>query len=84
MINAFADRLELKGFFSAAPRFDFEDEKVKELAHLIHESFRVIDMTGGILNLYPWIRHIAPDLSGFKPLMNTHVPLWTFLKVRNS
>lgn len=38
-------------------------------------------MTGGILNLYPWIRHIAPNLSGYKPLMKTHFPLWNFLKV---
>lgn len=54
---------------------------MKDLAHLIHESFRVIDMTGGLLNLYPWIRHFAPNLSGYKPLMKTHQPLWNFLKV---
>lgn len=62
-------------------RFDFDDERVLNLAHTVHESFRVIDMTGGILNLYPWIRHIAPNLSGYEPLMKTHYPLWNFLKV---
>lgn len=63
-------------------RFDFEDARVNELVHLIHESFRVIDMTGGLLNLYPWIRHIAPNLSGYTALLNTHKPLWNFLKVK--
>lgn len=38
-------------------------------------------MTGGILNLLPCVRHIAPDASGYRPLINAHKPLWSFLKV---
>lgn len=53
------------------------------LLKMIHDSFRVIDMSGGILNQFPFVRYIAPTLSGYKPLINTLSPLWAFLKVRN-
>lgn len=46
---------------------------------MIHECFRVIDMTGGILNLFPMIRYIAPVLSGYQPLLDVHKPIWNFL-----
>lgn len=51
------------------------------LLKMIHDSFRVIDMSGGILNQFPFVRYIAPNLSGYKPLINTLSPLWAFLKV---
>lgn len=47
---------------------------------MIHECFRIIDMTGGVLNLFPWLRYIIPNSSGYKPLVNAHVPIWTFLR----
>lgn len=61
-------------------RFDHDDERLQKLLHMIHECFRIIDMTGGILNLFPWLRHIAPNLSGYKPLVEAHSPIWTFLR----
>lgn len=60
-------------------RFEYDDERLLRLCHLIHECFQVIDMTGGILNLIPSIRYIAPSRSGYKPLINAHKPLWEFL-----
>jgi methyl farnesoate epoxidase/farnesoate epoxidase len=57
-----------------------DDERLEILTKLIHESFRIIDMSGGILNQFPEIRHIMPDLSGYRPLVNTLKPLWVFLK----
>lgn len=62
-------------------RFPLEDRRLQQLLFHIHECFRVIDMTGGILNLLPCVRHFAPDSSGYRPLVNAHKPLWTFLKV---
>lgn len=50
---------------------------------MIHDSFRIIDMSGGILNLCPPIRYILPEKSGYKPLLNTLRPLWEFLQVKN-
>lgn len=63
-------------------RFQLEDKRLQKLVFMIHECFRVIDMTGGILNLLPCVRHFAPDLSGFRTLVNAHKPLWSFLKVK--
>lgn len=47
---------------------------------MIHKCFQVIDMTGGVLNLFPWVRHFAPVSSGYKPLVEAHKPLWSFLQ----
>lgn len=62
-------------------RFPLEDRRLQKLLFLIHECFRVVDMTGGILNLLPCVRYFAPDSSGYRPLINAHKPLWSFLKV---
>lgn len=62
-------------------RFALEDERLTMLLKMIHDSFRVIDMSGGILNQFPFIRHIAPNSCGYRPLINTLSPLWAFLKV---
>lgn len=51
-----------------------------QLIKLIHDSFRVIDMSGGVLNQFPLVRYIAPDACGYRPLINTLRPLWGFLK----
>lgn len=48
-------------------RFALEDERLTMLLKMIHDSFRVIDMSGGILNQFPFVRYIAPNLSGYKP-----------------
>lgn len=61
-------------------RFEYDDERLQKLLFMIHECFRVVDMTGGILNLFPWVRHIAPTLSGYKPLCDAHQPIWSFLQ----
>lgn len=50
---------------------------------MIHECFRVIDMSGGLLNLIPWIRHLAPNLSGYSRLVSAHKPLWKFIEVKS-
>ncbi|XP_037035613.1 methyl farnesoate epoxidase-like [Bradysia coprophila] len=64
----------------AGHRFSLEDERLSMLLKMIHDSFRVIDMSGGILNQFPFVRYIAPNGSGYKPLVNTLSPLWAFLK----
>lgn len=69
---------------STINRFEFDDERLQKLLHMIHECFRVIDMSGGLLNLIPWIRHLAPNLSGYRPLVNAHTPLWKFIEVKSA
>lgn len=65
---------------SFSHRFEYDDERLLRLCHLIHKCFQVIDMTGGVLNLIPSIRYVAPSRSGFRPLLDAHRPLWAFLR----
>lgn len=61
-------------------RFDLDDRQAIALMETIHKSFQVIDMSGGILSQLPWLRFIAPDKTGYRPLVETMKPLWEFLK----
>lgn len=65
----------------AGHRFDLYDARLGKLIKLIHDSFRVIDMTGGVLNQFPFVRHLAPEMCGYQPLLRTLRPLWEFLMV---
>lgn len=62
-------------------RFELDDKKLEWVMETIHKSFRVIDMSGGVLNQFPPIRYVLPDKSGFAPLLNLLSPLWKFLQV---
>lgn len=61
-------------------RFELDDLQVISLMENIHKSFRVVDMSGGILNHLPFVRHFFPVKSGYQPLVETMQPLWEFLK----
>lgn len=80
MNNAFdVSILNLIWTMMAGYRFELDDQRLDSLKKYIHESFRIIDMSGGILNQFPAIRHLFPTRSGFKPLVNALQPLWQFL-----
>lgn len=66
----------------AGKRYDLEDKKLKFLCDLIMRLFRAVDMSGGILNFMPFMRHVFPGLSGYKELSGIHKALHEFLKVR--
>ncbi|XP_070495476.1 methyl farnesoate epoxidase-like [Chironomus tepperi] len=60
-------------------RFELDDQKLIDLVAAVHKNFQVLDMSGGILNLFPAIRHIIPEQSGYKELVDTMRPIWSFL-----
>lgn len=60
-------------------RFELDDTQVVQLIESNHKCFRIIDMSGGTLNLFPFVRHFFPDASGYRPLINAMQPLWEFL-----
>lgn len=62
-------------------RYDLEDGKLKLLCDLIMRLFRAVDMSGGILNFMPFMRHVAPGLSGYNELRSIHKALHDFLGV---
>lgn len=60
-------------------RFELEDQQLIMLMEMIHKSFQIIDMSGGILSQLPWLRFIAPEKTGYSQLIKTLEPLWDFL-----
>lgn len=60
-------------------RFELDDERLINLVAAVHKNFQVVDMSGGILNLFPWIRHIMPVASGYRELVDTMKPIWDIL-----
>lgn len=65
----------------AGHRFALNDVKLAKLMDLVHVSFRMLDMSGGILNQMPFIRFLAPKCSGYKDIKNILTEFYTFLKV---
>lgn len=40
-----------------------------------------LDMIGALFSHLPALRFIAPEMSGYKPFLETHQELWAFVKV---
>ncbi|XP_049874477.1 farnesoate epoxidase-like [Pectinophora gossypiella] len=64
----------------AGKRYDLKDERLKELCHLIKRAFAVVDMTGGILNFMPFLRHLIPGLTGYTEMKEVYDSLYKFLR----
>ncbi|KPJ07145.1 putative cytochrome P450 305a1 [Papilio machaon] len=64
----------------AGKRYELTDERLKSLCDLITRSFKVVDMSGGVLNFLPFLRHIIPDLIGYTELMNINHSIYAYLK----
>lgn len=62
-------------------RYDLNDEELRNLCALITKLFRTVDMTGGILNFLPFLRHIVPGLIGYTELQSAHSALHKFIEV---
>lgn len=65
----------------AGERFSLDDKRLAELLDIVHASFRMLDMSGGLLNQMPFLRFVAPQKSGYSILVNNLNKLWSFLKV---
>ncbi|XP_016665155.1 methyl farnesoate epoxidase-like isoform X1 [Acyrthosiphon pisum] len=64
----------------AGGRFSLNDSRLARVVELIHESLRILDMPGGILNQWPFIRYLAPKLSRNKHLKQIINELYILLK----
>ncbi|KAJ8667478.1 hypothetical protein QAD02_009141 [Eretmocerus hayati] len=53
--------------FAAGKKFD--QNKLQYFIDLMGRRAQAFDMTGGILSAFPWIRHIAPNYSGYNLLV---------------
>ncbi|XP_066254630.1 uncharacterized protein [Euwallacea similis] len=64
----------------AGQRFDDNDERLKKLLNIIYDSFRIIDISGGLIDQVPFLRHIAPSAIGYNQVMDVLNQMWTFMK----
>lgn len=68
----------------AGRRFELDDKKARMLIDNIHTSFRLQDMSGGILNQMPFLRFICPELTSFNKLKDVLGNLTSFVKVQKN
>uniref|UniRef100_A0A1B6CZU1 Cytochrome P450 n=1 Tax=Clastoptera arizonana TaxID=38151 RepID=A0A1B6CZU1_9HEMI len=64
----------------AGKRFSETDRKLDHLLSLIHEAFKLQDMSGGLLNQMPFIRFIAPEKSTYNRAVKIIRGLLDFIK----
>lgn len=65
----------------AGERFQLDDERLKKLLEIMHDAFRITDISGGMLNQLPLLRFIAPNATGYNKLMEILTRMWEFLEV---
>ncbi|CAH0729734.1 unnamed protein product, partial [Brenthis ino] len=63
----------------AGKRYDLKDKQLRVLCDLITRTFKVGDMSGGLLNFLPFLRHIIPNLIGYTELEVIHKQIYEFL-----
>ncbi|EFA01264.1 cytochrome P450 15A1 [Tribolium castaneum] len=64
----------------AGERFNINDERLRKLLKIVHDAFRLTDMSGGMLNQLPFLRFIAPETCGYNQLVDVLVRMWEFLQ----
>lgn len=57
----------------------FEDP---EMLMLMGKRSAAFDLSGGLLNLMPWIRYLAPVRSGYSMIMDINSKMYTMISVR--
>ncbi|XP_075228614.1 cytochrome P450 305a1 [Lycorma delicatula] len=60
---------------TAGSRFKLDDPRLAALLHLMDERAKAFDMAGGVLSQMPWLRHIAPDYTGFNLIKDMNIQL---------
>ncbi|KAK7864643.1 hypothetical protein R5R35_012415 [Gryllus longicercus] len=64
----------------AGIRYSADDIELKKLQNLLTELFTNIDMVGCLFSQFPFLRFVAPELSGYKQFIYIHQKVWEFLK----
>ncbi|KAF5282693.1 hypothetical protein FQA39_LY17500 [Lamprigera yunnana] len=64
----------------AGQRFTLDDVRLRKLLQIIHDAFRLLDISGGLLNQMPLVRFIAPNACGYTKVVSVLSRLWHFLE----
>lgn len=65
----------------AGYRFSLNDAKLLKLLDLVNAAFHLVDASGGLLNQMPFLRFLAPSLSGYNSLTAIVNEMMDFLQV---
>lgn len=65
---------------TAGARFPPGDAKLQRLLGLMSQRGRAFDMSGGLLNTAPWLRHVAPGRTGYSLLIKFNAALKELLE----
>lgn len=79
--NIILNFIFVRCLFYIFSRYDLNDDHLKNVCDWIRRSFSVVDMSGGVINYLPFLRHICPGLTGYKDLFKIYRSLYTFVKV---
>lgn len=60
---------------------DHDDPRLLKFMSLLDDFFNNFDMSGSILNYAPFLRFIAPGLSGYNCIKDCSVSIWNYLQV---
>lgn len=63
----------------AGTRYSPEDKNLKHLQDVLGKLFATFDMVGAPFSTFPVLRFIAPEMSGYKLYVETHLQVWDFL-----
>ncbi|CAG9864108.1 unnamed protein product [Phyllotreta striolata] len=64
----------------AGQRFETDDKRLRRLLQIIHDAFRLVDISGGMLNQMPFLRYVAPNASGYNQIREILERMWEFLE----
>lgn len=60
----------------------WNDPRLQHVIQLMSQRARAFDVSGGILNLFPWIRFFAPDWSGYRIITRINAELKGIIMVK--
>lgn len=60
-------------------RYERENSRLKKLQAILHNIMDSVDMMGCPFSHFPFLRFIAPDLSGYRPFVKFHEKMHQFI-----
>ncbi|KAG5896790.1 hypothetical protein JTB14_008366 [Gonioctena quinquepunctata] len=73
--------LNILWVFISGSRLDWDDVRLAKLLKILDERAKAFDMSGGTLNILPWLRYIAPEKSGYNLIVRLNNELSAILMV---
>jgi cytochrome P450 len=64
----------------AGIRYESDNKDLKRLQSLLTDLFAQIDMMGALFSHFPYLRFIAPELSGYKTFVSCHTNFHRFVR----